>query len=58
MPGAEIAPFSAPHHHDKFKAMIRDGFSICVNGSPLLLDRSGALYLPGQRMLVFADLHF
>ena len=29
-----------------------------VNGETLLLDAAGALWWPGERMLVFADLHF
>jgi uncharacterized protein len=35
-----------------------DETRLVVNGEALVLDAAGALYWPGTRMLVFADLHF
>ncbi len=32
--------------------------TITVNGEELVLDTAGALWWPGERTLVFADLHF
>ncbi len=38
--------------------MRNDDLHISVNGETLLLDRSGAVYWPAEKTLVFADLHF
>ncbi|MBU6296926.1 MAG: ligase-associated DNA damage response endonuclease PdeM [Alphaproteobacteria bacterium] len=38
--------------------MTHAALHIAVNGETLLLDRSGAVYWPTEKTLVFADLHF
>jgi DNA ligase-associated metallophosphoesterase len=34
------------------------GIAMAINGHPVVMRHSGALWLPGERMLIVADLHF
>ena len=42
----------------RFSASPCGGLAIAINGEPAVLRASGALWLPGHRALIVADLHF
>ena len=42
----------------RFSASPCGGLDMAINGEPTVLRASGALWLPGHRALIVADLHF